>query len=168
MLTAEQLQVFADDIAANTDPVVVDALAHGNNNGIREWYAETAVPDFWVFVSTITVSDIKGAMAWSADYANFKDDMEAIRFLLANGEYDPRPKGSREALNSVFAACPTTKSGILDIAVRKVNRTEKLFAVADDGLAGGDGSAKNAAAIAVVEGPASLDDVRAAVALIGG
>jgi len=166
MLTQTQLQTLAAHLQANTDPVVVAALAAGNNNQLRDWYNTIASPDFWVLRSSIPVDEIVAAIDWGADYAAFKDDMPAIRFLLANGTYDPRQPNARAALNSVFAGAGVTKAAILALATYKASRAEELFAVPTDGPGGGDGSEQAEAAIAVVQGTLTTQDIDLARELI--
>jgi len=166
MLTQDQLQVLADDFAANTNPEVVAAVASQNANVLRDWYNQDASPECWVFKDTLDVEEVKGEMDWTADYAAFKDDFPAISFLLEGGSYDPRPAKSREALNAVFAGATTTKSALLLLAIRRASYVEKLFVGETTGPGGGDGTAEANAAIAAVSGAVSRDEVKEALQLL--
>ncbi len=167
-MTPAQLQTFADDIENNTNQTVIDALAAGNNNGIRSWYNETASPDFWVFKGSIPVDSIVGAMDWATDYAAFKDDMDAIRFILDNGTYDPQPVNARNALSEIFSGATNTKAAILAVATQKATYFQKLFSTSTSGPGGGNGSAQGQSALASILSDCTLQNVRDAVALIGG
>ena len=165
-LDSTQCQTLSTDMQNNTNQTVIDALAAGDNVTLRDWYNGLASPDFWILKSEVPVDDIVAAMEWGTEYATFKDDMEAISFLLSNGTYAPQPPNAREALSAVFAGATVTRSNILVTATRKASNAEKLFAVATTGPGGGDGSAQGTSAIPIVEGDLTLDDIRCAVALI--
>jgi len=166
-LTNAQVATLATDIENNTNQTVIDALAAGNNNAIRDWYNEQASPNFWVLKNSISVDELVESLDWTGEYADFKDDMPAIRLLLDNGTYAPQPVGAREALNAVFTGAGNSKAAILGMATRTATNAEKLFAVSTTGPGGGNGSAQAQSAIPEVEGNITRDDVLAAVSLIG-
>ena len=158
-LTDTQRTALTTDISGNTDPIILQAIADGNTGVIADWYNGTASPDFWILKRDVGVDAIVGAMDWATDYTAFKDDINAIRFLLDNGTYDPQPVGAREALNEVFSGAAATKSNVLSAATRLATYAEKLFAVTTTGPGGGDGSSQGASAIAEFIGNITFQDV---------
>lgn len=165
-LNSTQCQTLADDMAANTNQAVIDALASGNNSALQEWYNGVAAPSFWVIISEVPVDDIVAAIEWDTDYVAFKDDVPALAFLLSNGTYGPQPPGAREALNQVFSGANATKNAVLAVATRLASYAEAIFAETTTGPGGGDGSSQATSAIPIVEGNLSLSDIQCAVALI--
>ena len=164
-LTDAQKTTLGNDIRANTNLTVIDALATGSNNALKGWYNGQAVPDFWVFKGSVSVDAITAVMDWSANYAVFKDDMPAISFLLQNGSYDPRPVKAREALTAVFAGAGATQNAILVESTRLSSEAEKLFSSATTGPGGGGGSTQGTSAVSAFEGELSLQDIRDALSL---
>src|SRR5210317_935417 len=60
-LTLAQLTAFKDDIQANPDQTVIDALALGAHNTIANWYnGETA--DFWIFKQLVPLAEVSEAI----------------------------------------------------------------------------------------------------------
>lgn len=158
-LTAAQLTTFKADILANPGGWTV-----GSNNEIAEWYSQIASPDVWVLRNDIAVDDIVAAMDWATDYAAFKDDIPAIRFLLDDGTYDATSVQARDALNAVFAGAANTKGNVLATATRLANNLESLFKVSTTGPGGGDGTSQSSSAIPIVTGSATIQNVRDALA----
>ena len=188
-LTSAQLQAFADDIDGNTDQTVIDALAAGSHNTIRNWYNQEASPAFYVFLTSVDTDtafksidkseyiDVPASggttvesLVEAIEAASLARRQEvALQLLLANGTYDPSVQANREALVEIFPnTMPNTRAAFLADAVRQANYIEKLFATEGSGPAGGDGSSANDAAIPGYEGNVTTADVDAAVALIGG
>jgi hypothetical protein len=173
-LSAAQLQVFADDLVANTDQTIIDALVAGANNVILEWYNTSSSPDFWVFKSRVDGKDLKEAIDW-AEILTGSPVSAAERWALdmimwpseTGGRwFNPTLENNRDGLVEIFGGQPNTRDAILNISVRLATRIERLFAVTATGPAGGDGSDKAQSADAVIEGPIDIQDVRDAVALI--
>jgi len=158
-----QLTTFGTHIRANSDTAVVAALAAGNLGDIRDWYSGES--DAWVFVGQMGVDSAVESLDWAGEYASFKDDIPGLRLLFDNGTYNVDPPGAREALNSVFASCPNSKSGILAAATRHATELEKIFMATTTGPGGGDGSAQAQSAIVVVSGGPSTQDVDRALEL---
>lgn len=184
-LTPEQIITFGNHIRANEDQTVVDALAVGDNNTIRDWYNQETSPAVWVFKSSVdtdsafrsidkdeyidipasggsTVGDLVEAIE-AASLARRQEI--ALNLMLANGTYDPREESNRDALVKIFpSSMPNTRAAFLADATRKANYAEAIFIATATGPAGGNGSAQGQAAIANYEGSVSKDDVRNALA----
>ena len=166
MLTDDDLAVLGTDIRANTDPIVVDALAAGDDQTIAAYYSEQTSPDFWGLRQFVGRNELIDAMDWAADYLAFQADIPAIEFLLdSNDGYDPTTPSSREALNTLFAGASTSKTAILAAATKLVNRVEELFAFTTTGPGGGDGSAQVSSAGLSHEGIVSAAQVTRALVL---
>lgn len=168
-LTSTQLVTLKDHIVANTDQTVIDALAEGNNNAIRDWYNTDASPNFWVFRSFVSDMDLKeSAIDWTEHLALTLVELAVFEKLIAGGGFNPENENVRNGLAAIFAGGfqANTRNAILDLAARLATEAETVFATTATGPAGGDGSAKTQAAIAVVEGNLSTQDIRDAVALI--
>jgi len=170
-LTEAQLQTLADDMEANTDQTVIDALAAGNNNALVAWYNGQASPDFWVFKHSVDVDEVRRSIDWS-EVLDGTDGLSVrqqwgFNTLMHNGTYDPSEANNRNGLVAIFpASMPNTRAAMLADATTLATYAEALFAETASGPAGGDGSAQNKSAIAVFAGSLSLQDIRDAVALI--
>jgi len=166
MLTDEQVVTLKDDMITHEDDPVAIWLAQGRLNRIVAYYNELADPDVWVFRESVSVESVITSMDWGEDYAAFKDDIPGIELLLRNGVYYPESENARDALNTVFSSAANTKQAILTVCTRQATKGEALFIETATGPGGGDGSSKPNSAIANFKGDITLDDVRAAVALI--
>lgn len=158
-----QLITLGNHIRANA--AVADMLAAGNLGGIRDTYNADADPVVWVFEAQINVDNTVESLDWANEYAEFKDDIDAIRLLFDNGTYAVEGPGAREALNVVFANCPNTKAAILLAATRHATLAESLFIEAATGPGGGDGSAQTKAATAVFAGAVTTSEIDIALEL---
>lgn len=158
-LDQSQLVTFGNHIRANTDQTVIDALAAGNLNAIRDWYNQDASPNFWVLLDQLEVDSAIEAIDWDTDYAAIKDDMSTFLLLFRNGTYATRGPGARAALDNVFSGASASKSAILGVATRLATYAESLFAVTATGPGGGDGSAQAQSANTVFLGDVTAQDV---------
>jgi hypothetical protein len=169
-LTAAQLQVFATDIENNTNQTIIDALASGNNNAIRDWYNSEASPAFYIFVTSVTVDEVRHSLDWDEvlDSSTGLTELQRWGFetLLHNGTYDPRDENNRNALVKIFpAGMSNTRSAVLADATKLASYAQQLFSSAATGPAGGDGSSASNAAISAID-LVTLLDVREARKLI--
>lgn len=185
MLTTDTQRItLGNHIRANA--AVADALAAGNLGDIRDWYNGQASPNFWVFKASVDTDSAFKSID-KAEYVNVPasegttvaqliESIEAaslarrqevaLELMLHNGTYDPSIESNRDALVKIFpATMPNTRAALLVDATRLATEAEKLFAIAASGPAGGDGSAQNNSAIAVITGQLTTADVDLALEL---
>lgn len=160
-LTPAQLTTFKADLDANTNQVIIDALAIGNNNGIVDWYNLDASPAFTVYKNLVPLDEVSNAIELD-DVANITsaDSDRLIKFYALRPEGVFANKASdRVGFDDVFSAAAGDDSQQALIALWKKLATniEKLFAAGT----GTDGDP----AVMGFEGPVSLQDVRDAIAL---
>ena len=163
-LTEEQIATFATDIEANTDPVIVQARAEGNNNAIRDWYNTEASPEFYLWRTSMSVAEMRTEHFNWAEIVNSLNTNGLLSLLLLIGQesLDPRKECIRQAFASIFSGpnLENTRTALLAASMRLAGYAQKLFA----DLTEGNGE-EDQPAIAVVETITTVD-VRAAVALI--
>lgn len=146
-MTPEQLPVFKAHILANTDPVVVQAVADGAHNAIAAWYNEDTNPPVSVWKTSVSVDDANDAIDWTEymsvpvlglpDLAGTKRAIEqgttyarqnnALNQLLRNGDFNPSLQTIRDALGVIFSGDPNTIAALLALAKETANRVEEVF-----------------------------------------
>ena len=159
-LTEEQIATFSTDIETNTDPVIVQALAEGNNNAIRDWYNGQASPDFYLWRTSMAVAEIREQhLNWEEVVTSLTTNgLLSLLVLTQQESVDP----SRESIRGAFAAIfsgpnlAATRTALLAAATRLASYAQRLFAE-------GEGT-PGSPALAAVE-VVTIDDVRAAVHL---
>ena len=103
-LTPAQLTTFKTDIEANSNQTVIDALAAGAHNAIATWYNQTASPQFVVWKTNITRTEIYVVMDW-AEVVNVKsNDLLAFQIMTAEGQLDPSQVNVRNGFSEIFRA----------------------------------------------------------------
>ena len=158
--------ILGNDIRANTDPEVQDALAKKDTQRIAAWYNQQAVPDFHGLKKRITHRELIDATVWATDYAALKDDIDVIDFLFARqNEFDPTTENARNALDQAFTGATASKTAVLAVASRLATYAEKLFAVEAFGPGGGDGRNQNNSAELQYVGELSARQVERALNL---
>lgn len=158
-LSPAQLVTFKADIVSN--PEVAGDLSIGNNNGIRNWYNQDAVPDFIVYRTLVPLDEVHEAIELDdvANITNTNSD-RLVKFLsIRPGGVFASKVTDREGFDDIFSAAAGNDSQQALIALwkRLANNIEKLFATGT----GSDGDP----AIMSYEGIVSLQDVRNALAL---
>lgn len=155
MLTAAQNTLLKDDIEANTDQVVIDALAAGANDVIADSYNQQADPDFYVFQKLITPAEM-GAVIELDDVAGMApgdvDKLSAF-FLLRPGGFNGEDATDRTGFDNVLSTGPADDSqqAVAAIWQRLSTEAEELFAIGTGTLV--------APAIAGFVGSLSFQDV---------
>jgi hypothetical protein len=181
-LTTAQLQTLKADIAANTAtatwqgvPTAINALPNNSdaNFAIADWYNATAAPDFWVWRSSVTKSELVNTTSTDADGVTTRT------FNWTGTGFITRSQGERDAFAALFngtnsvnaslpqvrqafadifsgntAPAPSNRTHLLNVARRKATRAEKL-------LAAGTGTAASPATMGF-EGTLSYFDVGSA------
>jgi aspartokinase len=164
MLTAPQTQTLADDLTANTDPVVVAALAAGENNTLVSWYNGQASPDFYLWRTRMAVQEMREEhYDWSEVVSQLTtNELLSLRELTNQEALDPSRPTVRDAFAAIFSGPQTvnTRTSLLAAAKRTGTNAQQLFA----DTSGGDGQ-EATPATAVVES-VSRHDMRDAVAII--
>lgn len=167
-MTPDQLQTFADAIAAETDQVIVDALAAGNNQAIVSWYALNVSPDYWIYRKSVPAKEVADAINLQNMVDIVASDMDRVLAMfrirnLDGGEFHGDVESDRTAWDDVFSAAAGDESqqAIAALWTRLATNFESVFALST----GTGADAANADTVSL-EGVPSLQDVRDAVALI--
>ncbi len=136
-LTQAQNTALKTDIEANTDPVVINALAGGADSAIANWYNNNAVPDYWVWRTNMPVSEIRETVDWSEVVNRTTNDLISFQVLTSADDVDPSKASVRQAFQSIFSGGTAVNSRTaLETAARRLSTEgEKVFVVGS-----GDGS----------------------------
>jgi hypothetical protein len=155
-LTLAQLTAFKDDIQANPDQTVIDALALGAHNTIANWYnGETA--DFWIFKQLVPLAEVSEAIELD-DVANMTTgDNEKLKtfFTIRSSGVFATKLADRSGFDDIFSAAAgdDSQQALIALWKRLATEAEKLFS-------GGTGAGTNGdPADGVFEGNVSSRDV---------
>lgn len=173
-----QLLTLKGDIAANVNPIpagrpfagtAINALPNSGdaNFEIALWYSSQAIPNFWVFRSSVTTDKARESIDWTevltgAPLPTLKQ--WAFDTLTKNGSFNPSLENERVGFTSIFSGTgyANTRNNLLSASTRLANRIEKLFFSVATGPNGGNGSTQATAAVTAVEGSISGVDVEQA------
>ena len=160
-LTPGQVTTFKTDIDSNTNQLVINALAIGNNNGIVAWYNLDASPAFTVYKNLVPLEEVSLAIELDdvADITPADSDRLIKFFALRPGGVFASNATDRDGFDDVFSAAAgdDSQQALIALWKRLASHIEKLFAT-------GTGSAGDPAVMGF-EGPVSLQDVRNAIAV---
>jgi len=140
-LTPSQNTALKTHIGANTDPIVVTALAGGSHSVIANWYNNQAVPDYFCWRSSMTIKEIRELVDWSEVVENLTtNNLLAFQILLADDFVRPSKASIRQAFSSIFSGAGglNSRTALNDAAKRLVTEGEKIFTIGP-----GDGTAPN-------------------------
>lgn len=172
-LTTTQLQTLKADIAVQTAASSgtaiegLDPLNPDDRFVIRDWYNDTASPDFHVFRTSVATDAARGALVWAEVFANNAklpaEERWGFDVLLHNGTYDPSLPNTRVGLQKIFegGTYDQTRQNLIALTHRTATRAEKLFAVNGELPLGGDGSSTTSVANMTHEGDISTGDIDA-------
>jgi hypothetical protein len=163
-MTPAQLSTLATDIAANTATAPgtqgqIKDLAHtaDNADAIANWYTATAVPDFWVWRTSVNARQLMSdsAFDWTRVDNLSVGKARIWEFMMMAGTVDPSQPNIRAGFAACFAAVgdAATLAAITSQCRRIALRVEKL-------LATGTGSTGSPAVMSF-EGAISANDIRA-------
>ncbi len=162
-LTPEQLVTFKADIDANTNATVIAARNAGNNRAISDWYSLDNADGHWVFKIVVPLEEVSRAIELD-DVANMTtNDNEKLKtfFVIRPDGVFANKATDRDGFDDIFSAAAgdDSQQALIALWKRLSTNIERLFATTP-------GAGTNAdPATLVVEGGASLQDVRNAVAL---
>lgn len=162
-LTTTQLATLKSDIAANTNTIggvqIKDMPNNSDaNDAIAKWYSGQASPDFTVWKTNVSVTEIgrkfNGNELAGLTTANI-ERLTCIA-LYSSAGVNPSLADQRAFFDDVFSGAggATTRAALLALWKRLAKRIEKLFAT-------GTGSDASPATMGY-EGSISLADVEAA------
>lgn len=146
-LSEAQLVTFGTHIRANTDPVIVAALAAGNYTVIAGWYNQEASPPVPVWKTSVSVDEANNGIVWTEfmavpvlggdDLAGLKLAIEqgttyarqnaALEQLFRNGSFDPSLQSIRDSLSVIFAGDEETIAALLALAKENARNIEVVF-----------------------------------------
>jgi hypothetical protein len=162
-LTTEQVSTLATDIENNTNPVIVNALAVGDNNTITSWYNQEADSPFYLWKTVLTIEEMQREyLDWSEVVALNTNDLLSLMIMTNQFSVNPSRSTIRNAFNQIFKTSNNTKAALLMGAKRLATNVQVLFAE----LLGGDGTEANPV-MTLVES-ITKDDIRAAIDVING
>lgn len=164
-LTDAQLTTLGNDIRANSNQTVIDALAAGAIGVIRDWYNGDASPNYWIYRGMVPVSEVRNAI----DSQNLVDittaDLERAQALLdiraEIGFYGTNSR-DRSAWDDVFSAAAGDESqqAIAALWTKLATELEKAFK-----LDTGTGAANDADTSSVVGETVTTQEVDRALEL---
>ena len=155
-LTDAQLATLKAHIQANTDPVVVAALAAGDTNVIAAEYNKDSATYVWR--SSVSPDEYRGAMVWT-EVDTLNAGNARIWEWVTNyftGNLDASDANVRQGIADAFGAGTTTRANLLALGKRLASIYESVFAT-------GTGT-EAAPATAVVEGNVSPKTIAEALA----
>lgn len=142
-------------ILAETDAGFVAARTAGNNTLMARFYADPAVPTFYVWRSVYTPDQIAAAIEAGITQL---DALTASKreVLLWWAERSHNPAISQAAIDDMCGSQNTLKTAVKDGGKRAVNKGERLFATGTGTLA--------APGTTAYEGTLTSEDIRNALA----
>ncbi len=164
-LTNAELILLKADIDANSGPggefenVPDGPVAHDGHDLIAKAYNLPAAPDFFVWRTDLSQSEIDEVVDWMEVVALATNDLLAFQLLKSQPTINTAKSSIRQAFNSIFPSAqnPNTNAALLAAAKRKALRVEQV-------LSTGTGS-EAVPAVMDREGVVTRFDVEAARAL---
>lgn len=163
-MTPEQHATLRAHIEANTDQIVIDALAIDDIMTISIWYSQLSEPAFIVWRSQVGTREIDNAIEFSGVggfIARSAGERDAFMMITSRGVVDPSRPNIRAAFSNIFsgsgAGAPETRAALLAVSKRTATNIEAI-------LSTGTGSDASPATL-VYEGPLQYQDALAAMRL---
>ncbi|MBK7082277.1 MAG: hypothetical protein IPH55_16655 [Betaproteobacteria bacterium] len=142
-------------ILAETDAGFVAARDQGNNTLMARFYADAAVPTYYVWRSSYTPDQIAAAIEVGITQLDALTQSKRD-VLLWWAERSHNPASSQAAIDDMCGSQNTLKAAVKDGGKRTVNKGERLFATGTGSLA--------APGTAAYEGTLTSEDIRNALA----
>ena len=162
MLTNAQLIILRDDILA--DPIL-DAFPNTPDGaaGIAEIYNADAVPDFFIWRSSVPTHDVKEVIVWTEYIALGAAEKSTFELIVSNGIVDATNANVRDGLATIFSGPENagTRTALLNLVARNATRAEALFA----DTTSGSGATRGSSATPFIEGNIAYQDVQHARSL---
>lgn len=172
-LTSAQLATLKTDIQAdgtlNGQPNNSDGAAF-----IVAAYNVTSSPDYWVWKTRVTKSELVNSTSIDATTFNWSGngfitrssgEISAFQEIFdASGAVNPSQANVRQAFADIFSGtgnAAANRTHLLTVARRKATRVEKLFAIDTPGSGAGRGTTADPDTM-VVEGSLTINDVETA------
>lgn len=140
-LTSAQQATLKAHILANTDPVVVQALASGDAGAIANEYNKNASPDFTVWRTLITRDEIRQNTVWTEYIGRSQGERDCYRLIIEDASVNPSNSNIRQAFTDIFSgpSGATSRAQLAAASKRLASLVEKIFATgtgsdADPGL----------------------------------
>lgn len=135
-LSPAHLQLLHDDILVHP---VYGALPHTGDNAFRiaDGYNTRAVPDFWVWRTSLSEKEVYEATvdaqfwSWATYKAQTVQDRDAWACMFRPGAVNPSLKQTRDGWTSIFGtqgASQTQVNYLLTLSRRHATESEQLFA----------------------------------------
>lgn len=162
-LTPAEEALLKTDIEANTEQVVVTALAAGDDGAIATWYNLDAIPDYWLFRNDVPSAEVRDAID-AHDIINMTDGDRGAVVDLLNIRLERGFSGAvdrdRSAWDDAFstAAGDNSQQAILLLWTRLATNGEKVFS-----LSTGDGANVANADTTTFQGDLTNNDIRDAL-----
>lgn len=137
-LSAEQNTALKNDINANTDAGIIQALLDGNMGVIATFYNTQASPDYYIFQSNITPEEM-GVVIELDDLADMTTgDVQKLTafFLVRPGGFNGENASDRAGFNDVFSttAGDDSQQAVAALWQRLATYAEELFATGTGSL----------------------------------
>ena len=141
MLTPAQLVTLKNDLAVNTNTVLINGVAtainavpHGLQNAqtIADFYNLNAAPAFWVWqpISTPAQTGMAIKMSDVGNLTTANSSRLQVSFLIRPNGFTPSNQDDRSLFGSLFsvAGASGTRAALLAAWQRQASNVEKLFA----------------------------------------
>ena len=123
-MTPSQLTALKADILANYST----QWSAGQVNIIAAAYNVVYTPDFYVWKTSVSVSELHDVYVWTEMDTLTQAKYNQLTLLLSQGSVNPSKSNVRQGMNDIFTALTSTKAAITPILKRLVTKGEKLFA----------------------------------------
>lgn len=164
-MTPEQLTTLKAAILAETDAEFVAARDAGNNSQMLAWFNAAAAPEFVVWRTNVSRSEIQddGAFNWTVvDNLSTGSKYRIWEWMFSNSS--SAINASKANIRAGIAACWVGNAQLLAVQAMVLAKCKRAATKAEKLFATGTGSTASPA-VMDVEGQISIDDIRAAVAL---
>ena len=134
-------QLLTLKVAILADPALTAHVTIGNHTAIAEYMNAAAVPDYWVWRTSLSRAQIYDAMDWTTFIARSQGERDAFATILANDSVNPSRANVRQAFIDIFSGVggASLRTALNTASQRQANRTEKLFVASGTGTTGDPG-----------------------------
>jgi hypothetical protein len=155
------------------DPALADERAAGDTQAIADAYNAPAVPDFWVWRTSVAEAEYTGqpgvdaanggaatVFSWTAFIARSVQEQNGWNAMFRGGSVNPSLPAVRQGVADIFSgstnSAPAQRNHLLVLSKRRATRFERLFATGTGSFA--------APGTMAAEGPITHADVSTALA----
>jgi hypothetical protein len=98
-------------------------------NALAELYNVTAAPDYIVWKTSVTASQMHTAYVWTELDNLSQAKFNQLTLMLSEGSVNPSLVNIRQGFSDIFTTnCPNTRTALIALSKRKATVAEKMFA----------------------------------------